>query len=166
MNQHENDNSTPPPLARPVDPDTVGETGFMSGQIRIMRRENPEIWERIDALAEGNFNPLKFKRLFSVSESNCEDCGYNLRGNVSGVCPECGTPFLVTAEARRMTSIRIFDALRSEKPDRWRTVSENFEQTRMKEIKQELETEGKRRDSIRRKALQSWLERKRRGANE
>lgn len=22
----------------------------------------------------------------------CLDCGYNLTGNVSGVCPECGTP--------------------------------------------------------------------------
>jgi len=22
----------------------------------------------------------------------CESCGYNLTGNVSGVCPECGTP--------------------------------------------------------------------------
>ena len=22
----------------------------------------------------------------------CPSCGYNLRGNVSGVCPECGTP--------------------------------------------------------------------------
>jgi len=23
---------------------------------------------------------------------HCRTCGYNLRGNVSGVCPECGTP--------------------------------------------------------------------------
>ena len=22
----------------------------------------------------------------------CRTCGYSLRGNVSGVCPECGTP--------------------------------------------------------------------------
>jgi hypothetical protein len=22
----------------------------------------------------------------------CETCGYNLRGNISGICPECGTP--------------------------------------------------------------------------
>ena len=22
----------------------------------------------------------------------CAACGYNLRGNLSGVCPECGTP--------------------------------------------------------------------------
>lgn len=24
----------------------------------------------------------------------CRECGYDLTGNVSGVCPECGTPIL------------------------------------------------------------------------
>jgi hypothetical protein len=28
----------------------------------------------------------------TTSERHCEKCGYNLTGNVSGVCPECGTP--------------------------------------------------------------------------
>ncbi len=23
---------------------------------------------------------------------HCKNCGYNLTGNVSGICPECGTP--------------------------------------------------------------------------
>ncbi len=23
---------------------------------------------------------------------HCQDCGYNLKGNESGICPECGTP--------------------------------------------------------------------------
>ncbi len=27
----------------------------------------------------------------------CERCGYNLTGNVSGVCPECGTPITATS---------------------------------------------------------------------
>jgi hypothetical protein len=26
------------------------------------------------------------------SPPTCSNCGYNLTGNVSGVCPECGTP--------------------------------------------------------------------------
>jgi hypothetical protein len=26
-----------------------------------------------------------------VPENHCRNCGYNLTGNVSGVCPECGT---------------------------------------------------------------------------
>jgi hypothetical protein len=29
----------------------------------------------------------------------CSRCGYNLTGNTSGVCPECGTPVLVKPEA-------------------------------------------------------------------
>jgi hypothetical protein len=30
--------------------------------------------------------------------SRCPSCGYNLTGNVSGVCPECGTPISKKAE--------------------------------------------------------------------
>ena len=26
------------------------------------------------------------------SPLDCQHCGYSLAGNVSGVCPECGTP--------------------------------------------------------------------------
>jgi predicted amidophosphoribosyltransferase len=29
---------------------------------------------------------------------HCPKCGYNLTGNVSGICPECGTP--IQAEQR------------------------------------------------------------------
>ena len=29
----------------------------------------------------------------------CVECGYNLTGNVSGICPECGTPITETAPA-------------------------------------------------------------------
>lgn len=31
----------------------------------------------------------------------CQSCGYNLYGNVSGICPECGTPTLHDAESSR-----------------------------------------------------------------
>lgn len=30
----------------------------------------------------------------------CRACGYNLRGNISGVCPECGTPVVSIAQTR------------------------------------------------------------------
>ncbi|GJM24249.1 MAG: hypothetical protein DHS20C16_06640 [Phycisphaerae bacterium] len=33
-----------------------------------------------------------FWRMDNQPEGRCLDCGYNLTGNVSGVCPECGTP--------------------------------------------------------------------------
>lgn len=29
----------------------------------------------------------------------CQSCGYNLYGNVSGICPECGTPTLLASES-------------------------------------------------------------------
>ena len=28
---------------------------------------------------------------FQIQSESCQECGYNLTGNVSGVCPECGT---------------------------------------------------------------------------
>jgi rubrerythrin len=34
-------------------------------------------------------------RLFrarAIPDGLCRQCGYSLAGNVSGVCPECGTP--------------------------------------------------------------------------
>lgn len=31
---------------------------------------------------------------------HCQKCGYNLTGNVSGRCPECGTLIAATAEDR------------------------------------------------------------------
>ncbi|MBN1511055.1 MAG: hypothetical protein JXB13_03495 [Phycisphaerae bacterium] len=35
---------------------------------------------------------------------HCVNCGYNLTGNVSGVCPECGTP--IAREARSVSADR------------------------------------------------------------
>jgi predicted RNA-binding Zn-ribbon protein involved in translation (DUF1610 family) len=37
----------------------------------------------------------------STQEPCCRKCGYNLTGNVSGVCPECGTPVLPRADSVR-----------------------------------------------------------------
>ncbi len=34
----------------------------------------------------------------------CRVCGYNLTGNVSGICPECGTPIPPSPEAKRRES--------------------------------------------------------------
>ena len=34
-----------------------------------------------------------------VPLGNCPACAYDLTGNVSGTCPECGTPFEVYASA-------------------------------------------------------------------
>jgi hypothetical protein len=34
---------------------------------------------------------LCLSRKKATSANDCRDCGYNLTGNTSGVCPECGT---------------------------------------------------------------------------
>ena len=35
--------------------------------------------------------PFRVRRR-PVPPDHCQACGYNLTGNISGVCPECGTP--------------------------------------------------------------------------
>ncbi len=43
----------------------------------------------------------------------CKACGYDLTGNVSGRCPECGTP---TASRMRRLLVRLVGALRPVRP--------------------------------------------------
>ena len=161
MTQHDHNETPQAPLASPIDVSHRPETDFMSDQIMIMRRECPEIWERIDAMSDGRFDSARCKSLFSADDSTCEGCGYNLKGNLSGVCPECGTPLINTHEARRMTSLRILDMLRLGNPEKWITVTSVLEKKRMENLERELQVEGRRRDEIRRKALNNWLDRKR-----
>ncbi len=33
-----------------------------------------------------------FHRHRQKLRGHCQECGYNLTGNTSGICPECGTP--------------------------------------------------------------------------
>ncbi|GJM25902.1 MAG: hypothetical protein DHS20C16_23170 [Phycisphaerae bacterium] len=40
-----------------------------------------------------------FWRMDHLPEGQCLNCGYNLTGNASGTCPECGTP--VPRESKR-----------------------------------------------------------------
>ena len=35
-----------------------------------------------------------------IPPGHCQTCGYNLTGNVSGVCPECGTPIRQLSKGR------------------------------------------------------------------
>lgn len=39
-----------------------------------------------------------WRRFFRLAEASCKRCGYDLAGNVSGRCPECGEP--VTGKGR------------------------------------------------------------------
>ena len=40
----------------------------------------------------------KYRRNVEGSKFQCNHCGYDLTGNVSGACPECGTPVGKDAE--------------------------------------------------------------------
>ena len=50
---------------------------------------------------------------------HCQKCGYNLTGNVTRTCPECGTAIALEPDASGST-----DMLNSEKPIRVRSASE------------------------------------------
>jgi hypothetical protein len=41
------------------------------------------------------------RQLNALSKPTCMKCGYNLTGNVSGICPECGTACPAAAAAPR-----------------------------------------------------------------
>jgi hypothetical protein len=43
------------------------------------------------ALLPLGFVILSVVRRKTSGKSTCTSCGYNLTGNISGVCPECGT---------------------------------------------------------------------------
>jgi hypothetical protein len=38
------------------------------------------------------FTAAVWRRARRIPPGHCQVCGYNLTGNVSGICPECGTP--------------------------------------------------------------------------
>jgi hypothetical protein len=42
----------------------------------------------------------RFAKPVLVYDSSCPNCEYNLTGNVSGVCPECGLPIPLEIQAR------------------------------------------------------------------
>lgn len=61
------------------------------------------------ALAVGGVTVIIAWRPLARSKGLCPICRYNLSGNVSGVCPECGTPVdpeLPTSRERRASSRR------------------------------------------------------------
>ncbi|MDO8630717.1 MAG: hypothetical protein Q7R41_09505, partial [Phycisphaerales bacterium] len=53
-------------------------------------------WLLVIAVALGLYPILKFANLMSRRSQHrrglCVKCAYNLTGNTTGVCPECGTP--------------------------------------------------------------------------
>ena len=69
--------------------------GFMSSDFAATGAWHPFAWVwAFNALLVWNILARERlqKRLQRLLEGRCPTCGYDLTGNISGVCPECGTP--------------------------------------------------------------------------
>ena len=68
-------------------------------------RSNTNSWIRIPCWAVFMCVAFPTALLFwrdrrRIPDGHCQKCGYNLKGNVSGLCPECGTIVCLTKEAQ------------------------------------------------------------------
>ena len=122
--------------------------------VQHMRAENPDIGSEIERFCEMGaqldevMSGLRFPRHW------CINCSYDLYGNVSGVCPECGELADLSPFERKMHSCQILGAMRNEYPS-LHTVMNVEKQQRRDEQLREL---GEQRRQRREKALQSYLE--------
>jgi len=74
--------------------DLFGSSGGFDaswGKGKVAHSRHVPIWRSALALAVSAVVLCLFARRCPPA-TGCQCCGYNLRGNVSGVCPECGTP--------------------------------------------------------------------------
>ena len=110
-------------------PGAVGAISYREGPIlrvctwSLLRRGNPQYRARYTIVPMWIYAPTvllvpgwlawrRIARRFSrLSYPACECCEYNLTGNTSGVCPECGTrlPSIVAGKAERTESERETD---------------------------------------------------------
>ena len=142
---------TPPP----TEPSHAGAEGLESSPsaewcgalLARMRDENPELWEQIDQICRRSVNLEEITATLAFPRGPCLGCGYDLYGNVSGTCPECGRPADPTPSDRTRRSAQILHHLRSAHPKIWREVDEMLG-----------DREKRRRSQRREHALRSYLE--------
>ena len=142
---------TPPP----TEPSHAGAGRLESGpsaewcgaMLARMRGENPELWEQIDEVCRRGVKLEEITATLAFPRGPCGGCGYDLYGNVSGVCPECGRPGDPTPSDRTRRSAQILHHLRSAHPKIWRQVDDLFGAR-----------EKRRRSQRREQALRSYLE--------
>ncbi len=56
------------------------------------------LWPLVPAMAA--YVVVVWRRTRPVPAGACASCRYDLTGNVSGICPECGTPIRATGESK------------------------------------------------------------------
>lgn len=71
---------------------------WRTGQLRVISAPG-WVWVLIAAIPPALWFAVVRRRWPAFKPYQCQDCGYNLTGNTSGVCPECGTPFQPDAAA-------------------------------------------------------------------
>jgi len=120
------------------------------GPLELMKAADPEMWQDIETLValgarvpEPESCPIP---------PQCIACEYDLTGNVSGVCPECGQQ-LVSDDELRERLRRTLRAMIEENPKKWKKITDAKEKRRQEELRQE----GKQRSTKRKKATESYL---------
>ncbi len=139
----------------PTEPSPADEEGLESSpsaewcgaSLARMRDENPELWDPIDEICRRGVKLEEITATLAFPRGPCGGCGYDLYGNVSGVCPECGRPGDPTPSDRTRRSAQILHHLRSAHLKIWREVHDMLG-----------DREKRRRRHRRDHALQSYLE--------
>lgn len=72
----------------------VGGNRWPTGQIRAISAPG-WLWILATAILPATWFALVRRYRRALRLHGCHRCGYNLTGNTSGVCPECGTPITV-----------------------------------------------------------------------
>ncbi len=119
-------------------------------QIARMRDENPDIWLVIDGFCTRGAGLDACMDALACPHGSCKRCGYDLYGNVNGVCPECGREIAFSQKERTLRSIQIMRKMRSDHPDLNAGLDEQLKQER-------LERQAAERRRRREQALRSYL---------
>ncbi len=123
-------------------------------QIEQMREENPDIWMLIDEFCNRGARLDQCLDDLLYPRYPCGNCGYDLYGNVSGVCPECGCPAEPTRQERTYRSCQIISKLRADYLEIWKQIDEVERGKREQKDRREAEERRERRE----RALQSYLQ--------
>ena len=120
--------------------------------LELMRAGNPEIWKQIDEFTAAGVDLDDYLSDLPCPRGTCRDCGYNLSGNLTGTCPECGASFQPSA------SCEILQRLRVQNSQVWKQIRDK-EERRRRALKEQADREiARQRQQRRERALQSYMQ--------
>ncbi len=128
------------------------------GQIEQMRAENPDVWGQIDEFLDHGSSLEECLDDLVYPRGSCQNCGYNLFGNISGICPECGDSAEPTPAERSLRSCQTLSRLRIDNRTLWKQIEER-ERLECQALKERTDMEkARKRRERREQALQSSVE--------